>query len=114
MPTQITLKLPTRAEPEWEEWCARLPAEATAGAALELALKIALEASVHMDGLGLMVNPQGPGRPGRDNGNWIMPRPDGGIEVMAGGHLMPRVAPGEPAPTEGEPIRSHPNSDDPE
>ena len=108
-PDQLTLKLPGRAVRDWEEWRARLPASATAGAALEFALKLALEASVHIDDIGPLVNPQGPGRPGRGDKNWVKPRRGGGVEVMTGGHIIRRLEPGESAaPIGGDPIRPAP------
>ena len=106
-PDQLTLKLPGRAVADWEKWRLRLPAAATAGAAIELALKLALEASESMDGLELMVNPKGAGRPAYADSHWVRPRPDGGVEVMTGGHIGRRLEPGESAtPIGGDPIRS--------
>ncbi len=109
----MTLKLPGRAVGDWLEWRGRLPVGSTAGAAIELALKLALEASVDIDidDIGLMVNPQGPGRPGRRARGWGKPggRPSQPPPVMVGGHSARRLEPGESAtPIGGDPIRPAP------
>ena len=102
------VQIPDRAVPDWEKWRAMLPEAATAGAAIELALKIAIDASDHIDGIGLMVNMQGPGRPRHDGEGWMRSRPGGGVEVFTGGHLGRRLEPGETSTVKGEPIRPVP------
>ena len=104
------VQIPDRAVPDWEKWRGILPEAATAGAAIELALKIAIDASAHIEGIGLMVNMQGPGRPRGDGGGWMRQRPDGGIEVFTGGHLGRRRVEGEDPTVEGVPIRPPPKA----
>ncbi len=76
--------------------------EGSNGAALELALRLALDAARHVEGIGLMVNPQGRGRPRSGVDLWV-----------PGGQIIRRLPDdaGDYIP-EGDPIRPPPKRKD--
>ena len=108
---QITVGIPARAAANWNHLRELCAAEAgfrpPDSAVIELAIKIAVDNLGHIPGFGLVMAPE-------QNAQFSLHRPGVDMTVYAGGHLVRPLAPGEPAPTEGEPIRAHPNSDDPE
>ena len=97
---QRLIAIPFRTEPLWDAFCElvrREAPEASNGAILELALRLASEAVDHVEGVGLLVSPQGPGRP----------RGDVDMYIPSGRILGP--APETPHKVEGAiPIRAVP------